>query len=205
MRRYSNGAFCIDMPRGCVLVMQPGGYAVSGVKHCVRPVDMTGEHHRANTHLIRSRCVSKAATTAVGPRPCTFAGCTCKPVMQGPVGTSVPQTHVMGCAVTADVGDADVAKTLMGSAKFNCRQERWADPEAHQGAGPAAGEGAAAGAAHRRGCAVDAARLPAGSGAATRHAPRAQPPGGKRCAALRPAPDPALRSSRGEASARGSW
>lgn len=157
MRRYSNGAFCIDMPRGCVLVMQPGGYAVSGVKHCVRPVDMTGEHQRVNTHSIKARCMSKAATTAVGPWHCTFAGCMCKPVIQGPVGTSVPQAHFMGGAGTADVGDANGAKTLMGSAKFNCRQERRADPEAHQGAGPAAGEGAAAGAAHRRSCSVDAA------------------------------------------------
>lgn len=40
--RYGNGAFCIDMPRGCVLVMDAGGYAVTGVKHCVRPMDMAG-------------------------------------------------------------------------------------------------------------------------------------------------------------------
>jgi hypothetical protein len=94
----------------------------------------------------------------------------------------------MGCTVTTDVGDANGAKTLMGSAKVDCRQERWADPEARQGGGPAAGEGAAAGAAHCRGCAVDAARWPAGSGAVTRHTPRAQPPGGK--AVRRPAAGP---------------
>ncbi|KAK9833612.1 hypothetical protein WJX74_000510 [Apatococcus lobatus] len=40
---YTNGAFCIDMPRGCVTVMERGGYAANGIKHCVRPVDMTGK------------------------------------------------------------------------------------------------------------------------------------------------------------------
>lgn len=40
--RYTNGAFYIDMPRGCVTVMEKGGYAAVGVKHCVRPVDMAG-------------------------------------------------------------------------------------------------------------------------------------------------------------------
>ena len=32
------------MPRGCVTVMERGGYAANGIKHCVRPVDMTGTH-----------------------------------------------------------------------------------------------------------------------------------------------------------------
>lgn len=40
--RYTNGAFYIDMPRGCITVMEKGGYAATGMKHCVRPVDMTG-------------------------------------------------------------------------------------------------------------------------------------------------------------------
>ncbi|KAL0039028.1 hypothetical protein WJX77_005595 [Trebouxia sp. C0004] len=40
---YTNGAFCVDMPRGCITVMEQGGYAASGVKHCVRPVDMSGK------------------------------------------------------------------------------------------------------------------------------------------------------------------
>ena len=41
-RRYTNGAFAVDMPRGCVAVMEDGGYAATGLKHCVRPMDMTG-------------------------------------------------------------------------------------------------------------------------------------------------------------------
>ncbi|KAK9838261.1 hypothetical protein WJX81_000973 [Elliptochloris bilobata] len=39
---YTNGAFYVDMPRGCITVMQSGGYAAAGLKHCVRPVDMAG-------------------------------------------------------------------------------------------------------------------------------------------------------------------
>lgn len=32
----------MDMPRGCITVMEAGGYAVEGVKHCVRPADLDG-------------------------------------------------------------------------------------------------------------------------------------------------------------------
>eukprot|EP00884_Botryococcus_braunii_P000965 jgi/Botrbrau1/1086/Bobra.0076s0050.1 len=40
---YSNGEFYVDMPRGCVLVMEQGGFAAAGEKHGVRPSDMTGK------------------------------------------------------------------------------------------------------------------------------------------------------------------
>jgi hypothetical protein len=30
------------MPRGCITIMEAGGYAVEGQKHCVRPVDLSG-------------------------------------------------------------------------------------------------------------------------------------------------------------------
>ena len=40
---YTNGAFCVDMPRGAITIMHKSGYAVSGAKHCVRPVDLSGE------------------------------------------------------------------------------------------------------------------------------------------------------------------
>ena len=40
--RFSNGAFTVDMPRGCITVLEAGGYAVEGVKHCVRPMDLAG-------------------------------------------------------------------------------------------------------------------------------------------------------------------
>ena len=39
---YTNGAFCVDMPRGAITVMHTGGYAIAGAKHCVRPVDLAG-------------------------------------------------------------------------------------------------------------------------------------------------------------------
>jgi len=52
---FCNGAFCIPMPRGCITIMEEDSYAANGIKHCVRPTDMTGKsaaiilrqmHHR---------------------------------------------------------------------------------------------------------------------------------------------------------------
>ena len=40
---FTNGLFFVPMPRGCVTVMENFGYAANGVKHCVRPIDMTGK------------------------------------------------------------------------------------------------------------------------------------------------------------------
>eukprot|EP00887_Chlorella_sp_A99_P005933 scaffold29.g5933.t1 len=39
----TNGAFCIPLPHGAVLVLEKGSYAANGVKHCVRPMDMAGK------------------------------------------------------------------------------------------------------------------------------------------------------------------
>ena len=39
---HTDGAFCVDMPRGAITVMHEGGYAVTGAKHCVRPADLAG-------------------------------------------------------------------------------------------------------------------------------------------------------------------
>ena len=36
-----NGEFVIPMPRGCVTVLEPGSYAADGVKHAIKPMDMT--------------------------------------------------------------------------------------------------------------------------------------------------------------------
>ena len=52
--RYTNGAFCVDMPRGCVTVMEEGSYAANGLKHCVRPVDMAGAHFTSGLSAVRS-------------------------------------------------------------------------------------------------------------------------------------------------------
>ena len=70
-RRYTNGAFCVDMPRGCVTVMEEGSYAANGLKHCVRPVDMAGT---LMPHLWLSDVVSSQVVLAACPlphRPCT--------------------------------------------------------------------------------------------------------------------------------------
>eukprot|EP00889_Picochlorum_renovo_P003571 jgi/Picre1/30601/NNA_005962.t1 len=40
---FTNGLFFIPMPRGCITVMENEGFAANGVKHCVRPIDMTGK------------------------------------------------------------------------------------------------------------------------------------------------------------------
>ena len=41
LRRWAYCSYC--WYRGCITVMEQGGYAASGVKHCVRPVDMSGK------------------------------------------------------------------------------------------------------------------------------------------------------------------
>jgi hypothetical protein len=40
---YLNGAFFVPMPRGCITVMESNGFAANGIKHSVRPYDMTGK------------------------------------------------------------------------------------------------------------------------------------------------------------------
>lgn len=40
---YCNGAFTIPLPRGCIAVMEENSYAANGIKHCVKPSDMTGK------------------------------------------------------------------------------------------------------------------------------------------------------------------
>ena len=65
---FCNGAFIIPLPRGCICVMEENSYAANGVKHCVRPCDMTGKssavilrqmHHQVVvTHIL---CRTKLA------------------------------------------------------------------------------------------------------------------------------------------------
>lgn len=40
---FQNSAFMIPLPRGCICKMEEGSYSANGVKHCVRPCDMTGK------------------------------------------------------------------------------------------------------------------------------------------------------------------
>lgn len=39
--------------RGCMTVMEQGGYAANGVKHCVRPADMTGHYLCLHACILR--------------------------------------------------------------------------------------------------------------------------------------------------------
>ncbi len=38
---FCNSAFGIPLPRGCICIMEEYSYAANGLKHCVRPADMT--------------------------------------------------------------------------------------------------------------------------------------------------------------------
>ena len=40
---FCNGAFYIPLARGCICEMEENSYAANGVKHCIRPCDMTGK------------------------------------------------------------------------------------------------------------------------------------------------------------------
>ncbi|KAK9815454.1 hypothetical protein WJX72_003907 [[Myrmecia] bisecta] len=51
-------SFYCDMPRGCVLVME--GYAADGVRHCVRPIDMTGKSAGLILRAIQAHALGEA-------------------------------------------------------------------------------------------------------------------------------------------------
>lgn len=40
---FQNSAFTIPLPRGCICKMEEASYSANGVKHCIRPCDMTGK------------------------------------------------------------------------------------------------------------------------------------------------------------------
>jgi hypothetical protein len=49
--------FIIPLPRGCILVMEENSYAANGVKHCVRPCDMTGKSAAVIMRQMHSKVV----------------------------------------------------------------------------------------------------------------------------------------------------
>lgn len=57
---YTNGAFCIPMPRGGITVMESGSYAANGVKHCVRPTDMSIKSASVILRKINTRAIAEA-------------------------------------------------------------------------------------------------------------------------------------------------
>jgi hypothetical protein len=57
---FTNGLFFIPMPRGCITVMENFGFAANGVKHCVRPIDMTGKSAAMILRKINEDALKKA-------------------------------------------------------------------------------------------------------------------------------------------------
>ena len=57
---FCNGAFSVPMSRGCITVMEEASFAANGVKHCIRPVDMTGKSAAFILRQMHPDCVADA-------------------------------------------------------------------------------------------------------------------------------------------------
>ena len=57
---FCNGAFTIPLPRGCVCIMEENSYSANGVKHCIRPCDMTGKSAAVILRQMHPRVVQQA-------------------------------------------------------------------------------------------------------------------------------------------------
>ncbi len=57
---FCNGAFTIPLPRGCICVMEESSYSANGVKHCIRPCDMTGKSAACILRQIHPSVVEEA-------------------------------------------------------------------------------------------------------------------------------------------------
>lgn len=57
---FCNGAFIIPLPRGCICKMEENSYAANGVKHCVRPCDMSGKSAAVIMRQMHQQVVSQA-------------------------------------------------------------------------------------------------------------------------------------------------
>ena len=57
---FQNSAFTIPLPRGCICKMEEGSYSANGVKHCVRPCDMTGKSSAVILRQMHSNVVKEA-------------------------------------------------------------------------------------------------------------------------------------------------
>ena len=58
---YVNGSFFVPMPRGCITVMEERGYAANGIKHSVRPTDMTAKSVAVILRHVHDECMEEAA------------------------------------------------------------------------------------------------------------------------------------------------
>ena len=59
---FCNGAFYVPLARGCICIMQENSYASNGVKHCIRPIDMTGKSCAVILRQMHPTVVKDAAT-----------------------------------------------------------------------------------------------------------------------------------------------
>lgn len=57
---FCNGAFCVPLPRGAICVMEENSYAANGIKHCVRPCDMTGKSAAMILRQMHHKVVNEA-------------------------------------------------------------------------------------------------------------------------------------------------
>ncbi len=57
---FTNGAFYVPMPRGCITIMHDKSYAANAIKHCVRPCDMTGKSAGLIMRKINAEALSDA-------------------------------------------------------------------------------------------------------------------------------------------------
>ena len=57
----TNPLFFVPMPRGCITVLEEGGYAADQVTHCIRPCDMSGKTASIILRRIRPAVLEAAA------------------------------------------------------------------------------------------------------------------------------------------------
>ncbi|EGR34097.1 hypothetical protein IMG5_024190 [Ichthyophthirius multifiliis] len=57
---FCNSAFVIPMPRGSILKLEENSYAANGIKHCVRPCDMTGKNATIIMRQMHHKVVKEA-------------------------------------------------------------------------------------------------------------------------------------------------
>ena len=57
---FCNSSFFVPLPRGCICVMEEASYSANGIKHCIRPCDMTGKSSAVIMRQMHPICVNEA-------------------------------------------------------------------------------------------------------------------------------------------------
>eukprot|EP00941_MAST-03F_sp_MAST-3F-sp1_P001295 g1295.t1 len=55
-----NGSFSIDMPRGAVMILEANGFAVDGIKHAIKPSDLSGKSGVIILRHVHTKCLQEA-------------------------------------------------------------------------------------------------------------------------------------------------